>query len=154
AGEDLHGDIARIVTHKLLVNLENAFQLAIENLAVNVRQVEVDHGLTIDAEMVLIYHLVDGAGSHVTRHQVAVLGIPLFQEIPALALGNALGVALVAGLLGNPHAATFTARRLRHQAQLVFARYRGWVYLDELAVSVVRALLIQRRLRRTGADHR
>src|ERR1019366_7146501 len=70
------------------------------------------------------------------------------------AFRNALEVALVALLARDPHAATFTAGRFRHQAQLVFARNACRVYLDELAVTVVRALLIEGRLRRSSADHR
>ena len=101
----------------------------------------------------LVNHFVDGAGGDVARHQVAVLGIPLFQEVPALAFGDALGIALVARLLGHPDAAAFAAGRLRHQAQLVFAGDARGMDLDELAVGVVRPLLIERGLRRSGADH-
>ena len=61
--------------------------------------------------------------------------------------------ALVAGRARNPDAAAFAARRLRHEAQLVFAGNGGGVHLDELAVGVVGALLEDRRLRRAGADH-
>ena len=102
AGEDLHGHIARIVAHELLVDFEDAFELAVERGAVDVRQVEIDHRLAVDAEVVLVHDLVDGAGGDVARHQVAVLGIPLFQEVPALALGNALEIALVARLSSEP----------------------------------------------------
>ena len=153
AGEDLHRRVARIVADKLLVDLENAFELAVEDLAVDVGQVEIDHRLAVDAEVVLVDHLVNGAGGDVARHQVAVLRIPLFQEVPALGFGDALGSRLSPGVSRNPDAAAFAARRLRHQAQLVFARNGCGVHLDELAVGVVRALLIQRRLRRAGADH-
>jgi hypothetical protein len=95
----------------------------------------------------LVNHLVDRAGRHVARDQVAVLGIPLFQEIPALIGRNTLGIAFVSLLLGDPHTAAFSARRLRHQAQLVLARNRCGVDLNELAIGVVTALLVQRRLR-------
>src|ERR1019366_2457266 len=70
------------------------------------------------------------------------------------AFRNALHIALVALLARDPHAATFTAGRFRHQAQLVFSRNASRVHLDELAVTVVSALLIESRLRRSGADHR
>ena len=102
AGEDLHGRVARIVADKLFVDLENALQLAIEGGAVDVRQVEIDHRLPIDAEVEFVNYFVDGTGSDIARHQVAILGIPLFQEVPALAFRNALGIALVARLAWAP----------------------------------------------------
>src|ERR1700756_1900126 len=104
AGKNLHGRVARIVPDKLLVDLENAFQLLVENLAVNVRQVEVDHRLSVDAEAVLVNDLEDGPCSHVARNQIPVLGIPLLEKVPALAFWNALGIAIVALLLRNPDA--------------------------------------------------
>ncbi len=142
-----------IVAHELLVDLQNAFQLLVQDLAVDVGEVEIDHGLAVDAQPVLIDHLENGAGGDVARHQIAVLGIPLFQEVPALLLRDRARFALVAGLPRHPHASALAARRFRHQPQLVFARNRGRVHLDEFAVGVVRALLIERRLRRSGADH-
>ena len=59
---------------------------------------------------------------------------------------------LVAGCARNPDAAAFAARRLRHEAQLVFAGNAGGMHLDEFAVGVVGALLEDGRLRRAGAD--
>ena len=61
--------------------------------------------------------------------------------------------ALVAGVARNPDAAALAARRLGHQAQLVFAGNAGGVNLNELAVGVDDALLEDGRLRRAGADH-
>ena len=122
AGEDLHRHVARIVADKLLVNFQDAFQLAVERLAVDVREVKIDHGLAVDAQVVLVNHFVDVAGGDVTRHQVAVFRIPFFQKVPALVLRNAFPVALVAFGPGHPDAAAFAARRFRHQPQLVFAR--------------------------------
>jgi hypothetical protein len=49
AGEDLHGDFAGVVADELLVDFEDAFELAVERLAVDVGEVEVDHGLAVDA---------------------------------------------------------------------------------------------------------
>ena len=110
AGEDLHGRVTGIVADELLVDFENALELAIESGAVDVRQVEIDHRLPIDAEVEFVNHFVDGTGRDIARHQVAILGIPLFQEVPALAFRNALGIALVVRLLGYPDTATFAAR--------------------------------------------
>src|SRR5579863_7375068 len=53
AGENFHGDLARVIAYKLLINLENAFELAVENLGVDVSQVKIDHGLPVDAQVVL-----------------------------------------------------------------------------------------------------
>ena len=154
AGENLHGHVARIVADKLLVDFEDAFELAVESLAVDVRQVEIDHRLAVDAEVVLEDDFEDFAGGHIARDEVAIFRIPLFEEVPALFLGNGLGIALVALCSGNPDAPAFAARRFRHEAQLVFAGDAGGMNLDELAIGVVAALLIERRLRRSRADHR
>ncbi len=154
AGEDLHGHGARIVAHKLLVDLQNSLQLAVEDGAVNVGQVEVDHRLSVNPQPVLEDHLVDGPRGHVSRHQVAVLGIPLFQEVKALGLGDAFGITVVARLLGNPDASALAARRLRHQPQLVLAGNRSRMNLNKLSVGVITALLVKRALGRAGAHHR
>ena len=114
-GKDLHRHVARIVANELLVNLENAFELAIEYLAIDVRKVEVDHRLAIDAQVMLVHDLEDRARGHVARNQIAVLRIPLFEEVPALTCRNALRITLVARLLGNPDTSTFAARRFGHQ---------------------------------------
>src|SRR5581483_9736360 len=84
ARKDLHGHVARIIAHKFLVNLQNAFQLAVQRLTVNVRQVEIDNRLAINAKIVLVNNFVDSACRYITGDQIAVLGIPLFQKIPAL----------------------------------------------------------------------
>ena len=72
AGEDLHGDVARIVADEFLVDFEDAFELAVEGLAIDVGEVEVDHGLAVDAEAVLVDDFVDGAGGDVAGDEVAV----------------------------------------------------------------------------------
>src|SRR3954462_10976550 len=154
AGENLHGRVPRIVALNLFVDLENAFQLSVENLAINMRQVEIDHRLSIDPKVMLIDHFEDRARSHIAWHKVAVFRIPLFQEIPALALRNGFGIALVPGSSWNPHASPLAPRRLRHQAQLVFTGNGSGMNLNEFTVSVIAALLIQGRLRRSGTDDR
>ena len=88
AGEDLHRLLARIDADELLVDLENAVELAVQRGAVDVREVEVDHGLAVEAEAELVDDLVNGARGHVARDQVAVLGIPLLEEVEALGLGD------------------------------------------------------------------
>ena len=108
------------------------------------RQIEIDHRRPIDAEMMLEHDLMNGAGSDVTRYEVTVFRVPLLQEVPALAFRYALGIALVTLLFWDPHPATFAARRLRHEAQFVFARDARRMHLDELTISVERALLIER----------
>ena len=151
-GKIFIGHFARVVADELLVDLEDAFELAIEGLAIDVGEVEVDHGLAVDAEAVLVDDLVDGAGGDVARNEVAVFRIPLFEEVEALGLGDLLDGALVARGARNPDAAAFAARRFGHEAQLVFAGDRGGVDLDELAVGVVGALLEDGGLRGAGAD--
>ena len=69
---------------------------------------------------------------------------------------SASGICLRARLSSwscrNPDAAAFAAGRLGHEAQLVFAGDGGGVDLDELAVGVVGALLVDGGLRGAGAD--
>src|SRR5208283_2533298 len=108
----------------------------------------------VDAEVVLVHHFENRAGGHIARHEVAVFRIPLFQEIPTFFFRDGLGIALVALRLRNPDASTFAARRFRHEAQLVFSGDAGGMHLDELAVRVVAALLVERGLRRSGAYDR
>ena len=50
AGEDLHRHFARIVADKLLVDFQNAFELAVQRFAVDVGEVEIDHGLAVEAQ--------------------------------------------------------------------------------------------------------
>ena len=73
------------------------------------REVEVDHRLPINAEMVLVDNLVNGAGGDIARYEVAVFRIPLFQEIPALTFRNGLRIAVIPGFFGHPDAPTFAA---------------------------------------------
>src|SRR5450631_1819110 len=154
AGENLHGRDARIVADKLLVDFEDAFQLAVESLGVDVGEVEVNHRLAIDAEVVLVHHFKNRSSGHIARHEVAVFRIPLFEEVPTVVLRDALWVALVSLRLRNPNASAFAARRLRHKAQLVFAGNAGGMDLNEFAIRVVAALLVERGLRRSRAHNR
>ena len=153
ARENLHWRGARIVAHKLLINFQNTFKLSVERGAVNVGQVKINHRLAIDAEVLLVNNFKNGAGRDISRYQVAILRIPLFEEIPALVLRNTLGIALVARILRDPYPSPFAAGRLRHQPQFVFSRDRSRVNLDELAVGVITALLIECRLCRPSADN-
>ncbi len=130
-----------------LVDFENAFKFAIERFAVDVGEVEVDHGLTVEAEPILIDHLVNGArwprrGARGCR----TWGTTLQEKSPAVGLGNLLDGPLVARDAGNPDPAPLAAGRLRHEAEFVFTGDAGGVNLDELAVGIVGALLKQGRL--------
>ena len=154
SGEDLHGCLARIIADEFLVNFENAFQLAVEDLAINMGQVEVDHRLAVNAQAVLVHDFMYGARGHVTRDQIAVLGIPLLEEVPAFACWDGTRITFVARLLRHPNAAALTTGGLRHQPQLVLARYGSGVHLDELAIGVKRSLLVERGLGRSRAHHR
>ena len=112
AGEDLHGLFVRVDADEFFVDFENAAELAVQRGAVDVREVEIDHGLAVDAQVFFVDDFVNGAGGDVARDQVAVFGIPLFEEVEALGFGDRFGGALVAGRARNPDAAAFAARRL------------------------------------------
>src|SRR5689334_10029993 len=96
---------------------------------------------------------MDGASGDVARYEITVLRIPLLEEVPAVGRWNRLDGTLIALLTRDPDTPAFAARRFRHQAKLVFAGDRRGVDLDEFAVGVERTLLIDRRLRRSRADH-
>src|SRR6266700_6842391 len=88
ARENLHRRGARVVADKFFVNLEYPFQLAVEGGTINMRQVEINHRLAINAEVVFENNFENGAGRDIARNQVAVLRIPLFEKIPPIALRN------------------------------------------------------------------
>ena len=50
AGKDLHGLDVGIDADKLLVDFEDAAELAVERGAVDVREVEIDHGLALETQ--------------------------------------------------------------------------------------------------------
>ena len=153
AGEDTHRDVARVVADEHLVDFENRAELAVESLGRDVRQIEVDLVVAVDAEAVEA-DLENLARRDVARDEVAVGRVLLFEEVPALGLGDGRRLAFIILRLRHPHAPALAARRLGHQTQLVLAGDRGRVDLNELAVGVARALLIARRDGRARADHR
>ncbi len=139
--ENLHGLGSGIDAEKFFINLENAFEFAVQNFARNVRDVEIHGGLPVDAQLFLINDAVNGSRSDVARNEVAVLRIPLLEEIKALVFRNAFCRTRVPGFLGNPHAAAFPARRFAHEAEFVFTGDRGGMDLNEFSVRVIDALL-------------
>jgi len=74
SGEYLHGDVAWIVADELLVDFENAFELAVEGFAVDVGEVKVDHGLSVQAEAQFVNDAMDGAGGDVAGTRLPYLG--------------------------------------------------------------------------------
>src|SRR5205823_14722263 len=116
-------------------------ELAVERLGRDVSQIEKNLILAADA-VAIKTNLKDFARGNVARHEVAVCRILLFEKVPTLALWNRRRRALIILRLRHPHAPAFAARRLRHQAQFVLARYRSRMDLDELAIGITRALLI------------
>src|SRR5207245_10359852 len=109
--------------------------------------VVLGYRMSADSEVMLLLDSNDGTLSHTAQHVISYPRIPLLQKIPAIIFLNLIRIALIAGDFPNPHAPAFSARRLRHQTQLVLARNRRWMNLDELAIRVVTALLVQSRLR-------
>src|SRR5690349_18656903 len=108
-GEDTHRHVTRIVADEHLVDFEYRAEFAVQNFRGNVRQVEIDLVLAADT------HAVDTdlkylARGDVARDEVAVSGIFLFEEVPALALGNRRGHPRVAFSARHPNTSAFTAR--------------------------------------------
>ena len=110
AGEDLHWLIMRIDADELFVDFEDAAELAIESFAIDMRQVEINHRLSVEPEAVFVNDLVNGARRDVTRNQVAVFWVPLFEEVKAFRLWDLLEGPFIAGRARNPHAAALAAR--------------------------------------------
>ncbi len=153
--EDLHRHVARIDALELLVDLQDAAELAVELLARDVRQVEVDAlPVRLDAQALVDADVEDLARGDVARHEVAVLRVALFEEVVALGLGNLARRPRVLRLARHPDAAPFAAGRFAHQPQLVGAGDGGGVDLDELAVGVLDAGLDGAAGGAAGADHR
>src|SRR5207245_3102626 len=92
AGENLHRDLARILADELLVDLQDAAKLDVELPPGNVRQVQIYLPLPIHAVAVQA-DLEDLARLDVAGDEVAVGGILLFEEIPALPLRDRARVA-------------------------------------------------------------
>src|SRR5487761_491103 len=151
-GENFHRLLARIRADKFLVNLEDAFEFAVEHLARKMREVEIDGVHSREAEFFLEDNFVDGARGDVARDQVAVFWVPLLEEIKTFLLRNRTSGARVTGFSRHPDAAAFAAQRFAHQAAFVFAGNRGGMNLDEFAIRVISALLEKSRLGSSCAD--
>ena len=104
------------------------------------RKVKVDLVFAIDAEPLIDADVVDLAGRDVTRDEIAIIWIFLFEEVPRLAV------------FVNPDAAAFTAASFGHQAVLVSTGDSRRVNLDELWIADARPLLIDSSDGRAVAD--
>ena len=140
--EDLHRHLARIFSDEVHVDFEDTAELALQVVRIDMREVEVDAVLAVDAQTHVHADLEDSARGDVTRHEVAVCRIHVLKEVPGLA------VAI------DPDASAFTAARLAHQTVLVGTRNRRRMNLDELGVADVCALLIDSGNSRAVADRR
>ena len=146
--EDLHRDLARILTHEVAVHLEDAAELALEVVSRDVREVEVDAVRVVHAEAHVDDDLVDGARCDVTRNEVAVCRVHILEEVPALFLARLRVLAV------NPDAAAFTAASLGHQAVLIGTRDGRRMDLEEFRIAKLSALLVDSRDSRAVADRR
>ena len=110
-----------------------------------VAEIEIDAEAGLAHAAALVAHLLGVARGHVARHQVAEAGVAALQVVIALGLGNLVGRARVALLLGHPDAAV-VAQRLAHQGELrlVVARDRDARRMDlrEAGVGEQRAALV------------
>ena len=135
--ENFHRHDPRIDALELLVDLQNAAEFAIERLAGHVREVEVNaQSVLLDRQPLGGADVENLAGGNVARHEVAVLRIPLLEEIAPLDFRNVAGITGVVRRLGHPDAATLAAGALAHQPQFVGSGNRRRVDLDELSVAI------------------
>ena len=152
--ENFHRLFARVHAHELLVNLQNAFEFLVQRLARECATRRDTPPSRPPRPIFISKHdLVDRARRYVTRHQVAVLRIPLLEEVEALVLRN-----IISGRLSPASSAPTRVhpRRapIRSSGAFVLAGNRRGMHLDEFAIRVVRALLEKRRLRGASAHHR
>ena len=141
-GEDLHGVGVGVDAGEGLVHVEDAAEAGLQELAWLVRQVEIHDVLAAHAHSHVAGHADEGARGNVARARVAVGGIPLFEEVEPLVLGDVAAEARVAGLARHPDASALAAAGFGHQPQLVVALHGGGVELGELAVGELGALLV------------
>ena len=152
------GFVVRILADELLVDLEHALELLPEHVLREMRDVEVDlelvlAALRVEDALALVEALEEQlAARDVTRDEVAVARVLRLEEVVALLLGDVASAALLLRILRHPDASALTAHALRDEAELVRAGDRGRVDLDELAVRVTRALLVDGARGGAGVD--
>ena len=144
--EDFHRHFTRILTYEVIVHFEDAAQFAFEVISRNMGQVEVYAVRVGHAEAHVHNNLVDCAGCNVTRYEVAVCRIHIFEEVPAFFFAR-LGVLAI-----YPDTAAFTTAGFGHQAVLIGTRNSRRMNLQEFGVTDFCALLVNSGYGRTIAD--
>ena len=130
--EDLHRYFTRVVPYEFLVDFEDPTKFDVEFFRIFVRQVEVDHVLAVDAEFLVNTYIEDLTCRDVTRYEVSVCWIFLFEEVPWLPV------------FVCPDTSTFPTSRFTHETKFVVPRNRSRVNLDELPVRVDSTLAVNR----------
>ncbi len=153
--ENLHRYIPRIDPLELFVNVQNAAKFAIEFRARNMREIQI-HTLLIfvDTQTVVHANVENLACSDVARHEIAILGIALFEEVIPLRFGNRFRIARILGLARHPHTAPFATGRFAHQSQLVGSGNRRRMHLNEFAIGIFRTGLHRAAHGASRAGHR
>ncbi|MNZ69902.1 hypothetical protein D3C78_882180 [compost metagenome] len=139
--EDFHRDFTRVITHELLIDLDDTAELNVKLLRILMRQVKIYHVLPVDTQLLIDAHAEYFTSCDVTRNKVAVCRIFLLQEVPWLSV------------LVRPDPAALTACRFRHQTKLVIPWNSCRVNLNKFAVRVINALLINSTCRCTCIDN-
>ena len=145
----------RIHPLKLLVDLEDATEFAVEHLPRQVREIKVNaEPILLDRQPVGRADVENLTGRDVARHEVAVFWIPLFEKVAAFGLGNFPRIPWVLRLPRHPHSPPLAAGAFAHESQLVGPGDRGGMDLDELTVAIRGSSLIRAADRAARADHR
>ena len=153
--EDLHRGGARVDPLKLLVDVEDAPELAVECLLGDVRQVEINaEPVLLDRQAFGGTDVEDLPRGDVAGDKVHVFRVALLEKVRSLRLGDCPRVARVLRSPRHPHPAPLAAGAFAHQPELVGPRDGGGVNLDELTVSVGRSGLVNAADRAACADHR
>src|SRR3954468_22917142 len=122
AGEYSHWHMPRIVTDKHLIDLEDGAQPLSKCFGRNMCKLEINLVFTADA-FAFQTNLKDLTRCDVTRNEVSIRRIFVFEEIPSLAFRDLSRTAVVAFALWYPNTPTLAAGRFAHQTKLVLAGY-------------------------------
>ena len=160
-GVDAHGGVDGVFAHELLVDFENALQLVVDLFAgelaavgfAELGDVEIDLLAALDA-LAHSADAVDDKADDVSAEEIAVLGIQLFADIPAVGLGDRDGGTAVVGVSRYPDSPAFSPYRFRDEAAFVFAGNSGGVDLNHFGVTVMDSLLVADAYGRAGIDDR
>ena len=144
--EDFHRHLTRILTYEIIVHFEDTAELAFQVISRNMGQIQIYTVRVGHAKAHVYNYLIDSTGGNVTRYEVAVCRIHIFEEVPAFFFAR-LGVLAI-----YPNTAAFTTAGFGHQTVLIGTRDSRRMNLQEFGVADFCALLVNSGYSGTIAD--